>query len=161
MGIKINNINRLLARFNNIENIDLEPIITQATLLVEAQAKALVPNDTGNLMGTIHPQVLKKLANKTIEGRVYTSCEYAMYVEFGTGINGNGTYPYDIEKLKLEYRNTPWRYTPDGGDTFYFTFGQVAKPYMYPALERNKKKINKMVKNEITNLLEKQCKGGL
>lgn len=149
---------RLLSRLNNIANMDLEDTMRKATTLVHAQAKELAPKDTGVLRASIHMETKK--FTKTIQGRVFTSVQYAPYVEFGTGSKGSGTYPYAIEGLNLSYRDTPWVYTPDGGETFYRTEGQVAQPYMYPALKRNEKTIKAMFKEGVHTKLKSNCKGG-
>lgn len=132
--------------------------MVQATTLVHAQAKSLAPVDTGNLAGSIHMKVTNRGEN--LEGRVYTNLQYAPYVEFGTGIKGNGSYPYKVEGLNLSYRNTPWIFTPDGGETFYQTKGQIAQPYMYPALKQNEKYIKKLFKEGVNTKLKQNCKGG-
>lgn len=157
--VTVKNIDRLLKRLNKIAEMDLKEKIVEATKTVHAQAKSLAPRgDTGNLTGSIHMEVNEK--GNFIEGRVYTNLEYAAYVEFGTGIKGNGTYPYDIKGLKLAYRDSKWCYTPDGGETFIWTLGQVAHPYMYPALKQNEKYIKQLFKNAVKDILVKNCKGG-
>lgn len=154
----VKNVDRLLKRLNNIANMDLTSTMNKATLMVHAQAKTLAPADTGLLRGSIHQEVKKK--GKSVIGRVYTNVQYAPYVEFGTGSKGNGTYPYKPKGLSLTYRSTPWVYTPDGGETFYKTKGQVAQPYMYPALKRNEKAIRRLFKEEVKAKLKAECKGG-
>ena len=156
--VEIKNLDRLLKRFNNIANTDVKDTMVKATMLVHAQAKDLAPSNTGNLRGSIHQEV--KTRGKTVEGRVFTNVQYAPYVEFGTGTKGNGSYPYTIKGVSLNYRNTSWTYTPDGGETFYRTNGQIAQPYMYPALKRNEKTIKQLFKNEVKAKIDKQCKGG-
>lgn len=161
MGVKIKNTDRLLKRFNKVGNMDLKSVITDCTLLVEAQAKLLCPVDKGDLRGSIHPEV--KEVGKTIYGRVYTSKEYAPYVEFGTGPKGNGTYPYEIKGFTLKYRDTKWCYPStdeDGNSFFIWTKGQKAQPFMYPALESNKKYIQKKIDNAIKQHLSESCGGG-
>lgn len=130
--------------------------MSQATAVVHAQAKLLAPNDTGNLAGSIHMEV--KEGKNNIEGRVFTNLSYAPYVEFGTGSKGSGTYPYKIKNLKLSYRSTPWVYSPDGGESFYFTHGQVAQPYMYPSLKNNEKYIKGLFKDGTKDAIRKSCK---
>lgn len=154
----IKNVDRLLKRLTNIANTDVKDTMVKATLLVHAQAKTLAPADTDNLRGSIHQEVKQKA--KSVEGRVFTNVQYAPYVEFGTGSKGNGTYPYSPKGLNLTYRNTPWVYTPDGGETFYRTNGQVAQPFMYPALKQNEKTIKQLFKDEVKAKIDKQCKGG-
>lgn len=155
--VEIKNIDRLIQRLENVKTADLVPLINKATLIVEAQAKQLCKVDTGGLRASIHPDV--KVEGKTIIGKVYTAKEYAPYIEFGTGIKGNGSYPYEVEGLNLEYRDTGWVYTPDG-ENFYYTEGMVASPFMYPALHLNKDKINKLINSGYNELLRKSIGGG-
>lgn len=157
-SIDIKNINVLTKKLNNIANTKkVKETMGKATLLVHAQAKALAPvGETGNLAGSIHLKVIEN--GSQISGKVFTNLNYAPYVEFGTGSKGNGTYPN--KDLNLTYRSTPWVYTPDGGDNFYRTNGQVAQPFMYPAIKRNEKKIEKMFKEALHTDIKNNSKGG-
>ena len=152
-SIEILGVDNLVAKLNSISNADrVEDAVNQATLLVHGQAKALAPVDTGALAGSIRPKVIRK--GTTIIGKVYTNLSYAVYVEFGTGSKGKGSY--DNPNVTPTYRDTPWIYTPDGGETFYRTEGQVAQPYLYPALKMNEKKIRIL----LNNALRSDIKGG-
>lgn len=145
-SITIKGIDNLIHKLNNISKTEqVKETMNTAVLLVHGQAKTLAPVDKGNLKGSIHPKVITQ--GKTIIGKIYTNLSYAPFVEFGTGIKGNGTYPN--KNISLTYHSTPWVYTPDEGETFYYTEGQVAQPYMYPALKRNEKKIKAMFKEAI------------
>lgn len=155
--VTIKNIDRLTRKLNNIAEMELNNIMSKAVALVHGQAKALAPVDTGALAGSIHMDIVQKA--QVLEGRVYTNLEYAPYVEFGTGIKGDGTYPYKIEGLNLTYRDTPWGYF-DKDDNFVWTKGQVAQPFMYPALKENEKAIKKLFKNGVKTKLQESCKGG-
>ena len=129
--------------------------MNQAVLLVHGQAKLDAPTGvSGNLKGSIHPKVITQ--GEIIIGKVYTNLSYAPFVEFGTGIKGNGTYPN--KDIKLSYRDTPWVYTADGGETFYYTEGQVAQPYMYPALKQNEKRIKAMFKESVHTTIKNNSK---
>ena len=153
--ITINGIESLMHKLDNISKTEqVKETMNKAVLLVHAQAKALAPVDTGNLAGSIHPKVITK--GRTIIGKVYTNLSYAPFVEFGTGIKGDGTYPN--KKLVLTYRATPWVYTPDDGETFYHTEGQVAQPFMYPSIKRNEKKIKAMFKEALHTDLRNNSK---
>lgn len=145
-------INSLIKKFNNVSNLsEVKDTMVKAIVLVHAQAKTLAPaGNTGNLRGSIHQEVKEK--KNSIEGRVFTNVQYAPYVEFGTGSKGNGTYPK--KDISLSYRDTPWVYTPDGGENFYRTNGQVAHPFMYPAIKQNEKKIKNMFKEALKNNLK-------
>lgn len=151
--VTVKNVGKVTSHLNKIANMDLKDKMNIATALVHGQAKALAPVDTGNLAGSIHMKVTKRGNNW--EGRVYTNLQYAPFVEFGTGIKGDGTYPYKVKGLNLTYRDTPWVYTTDN-ENFYYTKGQVAQPYMYPALEQNKKNIRNIFKQKV----KEQLKGG-
>lgn len=130
----IKNVDKLLRKFNNLENIDITPIIGQAAIIVQKKAKALCPKDTGILRGSISVEVERQ--NKLFIGRVFTVIEYAKYVEFGTGIKGNGSYEYPVN---LTYHDT-WK-------------GMKAQPYMYPALIQSKKQVISFVKEEYNKAL--------
>ena len=149
-NITLLGVDSLKAKLTNIANAKaVEEAVNQATLMVHAQAKLLAPVDTGALAGSIHQNVSRH--GSEIIGKVYTNLSYAVYVEFGTGSKGKGTY--DNPNVTPTYRDTPWVYTPNGGEDFYYTEGQVAQPYMYPALKMNEKKIKAMIQ-------EAMIKGG-
>ena len=124
--------------------MEVKNAMKKALVLVHGQAKDLAPVDTGELAGSIHMEQKKTATGR--EGRVYTNLEYAMYVEFGTGVRGNGSYPYDIDGIDLAYKED-WQ-------------GMKAQPYMYPALKNNEKTILKIFKNDVKTNLTKCCKGG-
>lgn len=157
-NVTIKGIDRLTQRFNKIANMELRTAVNKATQLVHGQAKTLAPADTGQLRGSIHMQV--KDTGKEIQGRVYTNVEHAPYVEFGTGIKGNGTYPYQVEGLNLEYKNKGWAYYDEDKGEWIYTKGQKAQPYMYPALKQNEKTIKKILKDGVHTKLKENSKGG-
>ena len=63
-----------------IQNVEqaIDLALTASALLVEGQAKALCPVDTGNLRNSITHEVEKK------EARVGTNVSYGIYQELGT-----------------------------------------------------------------------------
>ena len=132
--------------------------MNEAAKLVHGQAKELAPVDTGDLAGSIHMQV--KASGDELQGRVYTNKEYAAYVEFGTGVTGNGTYPYKVKGLNLKYSNKGWAYYDEDKDEWIYTNGQEAQPYMYPALNMHKKTIEAILKQGVHTKLKENCKGG-
>ena len=142
--------------------MELRESMNRATQLVHGQAKDLAPTNKngggGLLRDSIHMQV--KDTGKELQGRVYTNCEYGAYVEFGTGVTGNGTYPYQVEGLKLEYKNKGWAYYDEDKDEWIYTKGQKAQPYMYPALKQNEKAIKKILKEGVHTKLKENSKGG-
>lgn len=154
-SITIKGIESLTRKLNNISKTEkVKETMNNAVLLVHGQAKILAPVDKGGLAGSIRPKVITE--GKKIIGKVYTNLSYAPFVEFGTGIKGSGTYPN--KNVTLTYRSTPWVYTPDDGETFYYTEGQVAQPYMYPAIKRNERKIKAMFKEALHTDLKNNSK---
>lgn len=134
--ITIKGTKELQNLLKNIGTAPLERTIKKVTVEVQGQAKALAPADTGTLRNSIK---MNYDSNKK-EGRVYTNNDYATYVEFGTGIRGNGSYPDSNKNLTY---NQNWK-------------GQVAQPYMYPALQHGKSLVTETLKQEIA----KEIKGG-
>ena len=134
--ITIKGTKELQNLLKNVGTAPVERTIKKVTVEVQGQAKALAPADTGTLRNSIK---MNYDSNKK-EGRVYTNNEYATYVEFGTGIRGNGSYPDSNKNLTY---NQNWK-------------GQVAQPYMYPALQFGKSKAQEILKQEIEN----EIKGG-
>jgi len=153
--IQILGVTRLLAKFERLEEIDMTEPVGKATALVQGSAKNNAAVDTGALRGSIHKEVARSANGSTI-GRVFTNLEYAPFVEFGTGKKGEGTYPYSIKGVSLEYRQTPWAFEKDGEKIW--TAGQVAQPFLFPAIKENEAKIKKLLRDEYTILLAKRMK---
>lgn len=112
----------------------LKQQVGKACALVEKSAKEKAPKDTGALRRSITSDVSEN--GNDIIGEIYTPLEYAPYVEYGTGLfaeNGNGR------------SDVPWSYKDDEGN-WHSTSGQHPHPYMRPALEENKEKILRYVK---------------
>ena len=117
-----------LERFINKDFGDyLKTAMMQATSFVQQSAQSKAPTDTGNLKRSIEIDIEEDGS----EGVVYTNVEYAPYVEIGTGIHSS----------KGTGRKTPWRY--HGSHGWVTTSGKKPQPFMKPAVDENKSKINK------------------
>lgn len=134
------NLDRLLSKFDNLQNIDLTEPLTKACLLVENDAKRKCPVDTGQLRASITHEI------EGTTGVVGTNVEYAPYVEYGTGKYASGPY-------EGKGRQTPWAYQDRETGEWIWTKGQVAQPYLEPALLENE--------NEIFRLFEEAIKEGV
>ena len=73
-------IDSIILKLENLADIDIEPILEKACLIVENDAKLGCPVDTGVLKSSITHVVEDEV------GMVGTNVEYAPYVEFGTGL---------------------------------------------------------------------------
>ena len=88
---------------------------------------------TGELLDSIDMEQGDVLTNGS-SYVVYTDCEWAPYVEFGTGIVGSENphpdtsiagWKYDVN----EHGDKGWVYYKDG--EFYWTKGMPSRPFMY------------------------------
>jgi HK97 gp10 family phage protein len=106
----------------------------RAIAVVERAAKEKAPKGTGELRRSISSRVEEE--GGVIKGIVFTPLEYAPYVEFGTGLfaeNGNGR------------KDVPWHYQDDEGN-WHTTSGMPPQPFMRPALNENRTKVLRLLR---------------
>ena len=143
VNILINGATQLNSRLERIKNVNpaLISAINKATVLVSGRAKYRCPVDTGALRNSIHTHPADADGN-TVKGVVYTAKEYAPYVEFGTG--RRGSYPYKT-KIALAYSSS--------------AAGQVAQPFLMPALLESKSNIQEMISKAVIKAAIANAKG--
>ena len=130
----IENLDKLISKLEKLD--DVNQAMEQACILVENEAKIKCPVDNGLLRNSI-THYIEDNPNELV-GVVGTNVEYAPYVEFGTGIYsslGNG-------------RQDRWKYKDAKGE-WHSTIGQHPQPYLQPALEENRREIEKMFKEQV------------
>lgn len=113
------------AFLNNGLPSHLRRAMVAACAQVQGTAVSRAPKDTGYLARSIDFDV----EEDGKEGVVYSNCEYAPYVEIGTGIHSS----------KGTGRKKPWRYKGKNG--WVTTSGNKPQPFMQPALDENKSSI--------------------
>lgn len=117
----------------------LEKALAKAGLKVSSDAKKnLTENksvDTGLLRASIHISRLQNTGKK-VGVAVGTNVEYAPFVEFGTGQRGASSNKNSEDAVSFDQK----------------TVGQVAKPFLWPALRTNRKAINEFVAEEMAKL---------
>ena len=135
MGVSVDS-SEVIAQLGNISSNVLPDAIKkaleQSCLIVEGDAKAKCPVDSGQLRQSINHKV------EDNAGWVSTNVEYAPYVHQGTGIfavNGDG-------------RKDRWCYKDEEG-VWHTTRGQQPNPFLERALDINKNKIKQIFKDEI------------
>lgn len=154
----VNGVQSLMRKFNELGS--MEPIVKKAVKkqaeVVRGVAVKLCPSNHGELRGSIYTKV-EQDAEATI-GSVYTTKSYAPYVEFGTGPAGQANHAGISPNVNVVYRQDSWWFQGDkvdpsdaekyhwpqsdnGEQTFYFTNGQPAQPFMYPALKSMEKRV--------------------
>lgn len=164
-----------------IEKLSLLPSRTQAeikkvamgtaTKKVQATAKRKAPGFQGDLRKSI--KTIVKLEGDSIVGTIYSNSDHATYVEFGTGPEGALNHAGISPNVNVSYRTEPWwipgsllsddavsRYNwliqklPDG-EHLYWTDGQKAQPFMYPALKENEDKLPIIFKRSVMEELRR------
>lgn len=117
--------------FSRLESVLVPKLIAavdQATELVLATSQQLVPVDTGDLVSSGGREVQWR-GTKIIGSVSYTSA-HASFVEFGTGLIGSGTYPFQLPQSGVpftgswvyDYKHQNWK-------------GHIAQPYLRPSLD--------------------------
>ncbi len=102
----------------NLET-NIEKKMTKLGLDALEEAQYRCPVDTGKLKNSLKVKT-ERVEKNRVETTLSTDVYYGAYVEFGTGRRGN--YPYSDE-LGLDLR-------------YGIIAGQVAQPYMYPAIKK-------------------------
>ena len=134
-NIKFENLDEVLDSIESLMDVErLDAALGKAAAIVEADAKKKAPKGDGTLRNSIASKV------EGYEGIVYTPLEYAPYVEYGTGLFAEEGGRTDV----------PWSYQDEEGE-WHSTSGMKPHPYMRPALEENRDKIVKILKEGLLN----------
>ena len=133
MAIKLEGADNVLSALNKIANTErLNTALGKCCALVELTAKKKAPKDTGELRRSITSKV------EDNQGIVFTTLEYAPYIEYGTGLFAENGGRKDV----------PWNYKDDKGE-WHSTSGMKPQPYMRPALDESRTKIIEALKEGI------------
>jgi len=119
ISVGFGNFERAVNKFEKHLIRQVKRVIAETAEKLVAQAKALAPVADGNLKSSIDVTY----AQGGLTAIVRVGAEYAVYVEYGTGIyavKGNG-------------RKDPWVYFKNG--RYYYTRGMKAQPFWNPSLE--------------------------
>ena len=139
MSIKFEGLDEILESLDDMADISgLEAAFGKACAIVERSAKQKAPKGTGELRRSIESRVEK--TDDEIQGVVFTTLEYAPYVEYGTGLFAEQQGRSDV----------PWSYQDEKGE-WHSTSGQKPQPYMRPALDENRETILRIIKEGLTN----------
>lgn len=112
-------------------------------------------NDTGRLLSTIAGYYNPHLNS----GFITVDCEYAVFIEFGTGTRGVGKpYPAGEVMAEVGYQymggtkyvtlldgRIGWYY-PAGDGTWKFTEGLPSRPFMYETVLEMHRKLDSLIK---------------
>lgn len=130
--VKVEGLDTILAKIDDIASgEDIIQRLGIACALVERAAKELAPKDNGELRRSITSKV------EGTTGIVFTTLEYAPYVEYGTGLFAEVAGRKDV----------PWCYQDEEGE-WHSTSGQKPQPFMRPALNQNRTEILKILEGK-------------
>lgn len=131
--IGLEDLDKKLAKMVDVKQMTQS--LGKACALVERSAKQKAPKGDGHLRRSI----TSKVDPVALEGIVFTTLEYAPYVEYGTGLfaeDGDGR------------KDVPWHYKDEKGE-WHTTSGMKPQPYMRPALNENRTQIVRILKEGI------------
>ena len=131
-------LDKKLSKMLSVE--DLEKALGKACAVVERSAKEKAPKGkTGDLRKFITSRI--EMQNGVPVGIVFSPLEYAPYVEYGTGLFAEEGGRQDV----------PWAYEDEETGELIWTSGQKPHPFMRPALNENREKIKRILKESISD----------
>ncbi len=176
--MSINNIDMLLKRLSRmdaeIQNDIMLKAIKRADIQIQKQARLLAPYNSRALQRSIKTN--EEVKGTKIIGSVYTNLDYAIYPEVGTGPVGQKNHEGISPVISPRYTQKGWmipvseisseeaemyHFKPvmkNGKIIGYYTMGQPARPYLYPAIKNQEKGLQKIVGKYITKRLKESCK---
>ena len=161
MKVEFEDLSRQMSELSRLP-AGLRGSIGRQIALVQASAKEEAPvRRFGSGGGELRQSILTQM--ETYSDRMvaicYTNKGYASYVEFGTGPNGEAHHAGISPDVHPVYKQRGWVIPADAmsveaaqsygfgiardGDKVigYYTRGQAARPFMYPALKNNEGEI--------------------
>ena len=162
-------------KLNNISDLTgtIEAAMRKEIRRVRNAAVAMCPANHGELRHSIRTDVTTE--NDAVIGICYTNNQYAAYVEFGTGPKGAANHSGISPNVHPTYVQKGWWFPGKGippadadryhwpkieteeGTPLYFTSGQAAQPFMYPALTSNEQ----IIKDNIAKAVQRKIKEGV
>jgi HK97 gp10 family phage protein len=173
-----NDFNNLINKLSKMDTKISQEVATtavkQAGVMVQSQARLLISSDSGSLARSI--KIKNEIDEKKAKSSVYTNSGHGPYYELGTGPNGEANHQGISPNVSPRYRQTGWMIPADAmtvdkaesygfrvayknGDVIgYYTRGQMARPFMYPALHDQEDKIMKNTERLFKKKLKEICK---
>lgn len=132
----------------------IQRLVDSGVAIAQTKVLEMDINDTGNLLNSISGYYSPTLN----AGFITVNCDYAVFVEFGTGIKGkNSPYPGTaMAEAGYQYMSgttyittkdgrVGWFYPADDG-TWRFTEGLPSRPFMYETALELENQLNKIVR---------------
>lgn len=103
---------------------EVRRIVVETAQIIQSEAKARAPVDSSNLRDSIEMEIF----DGGLKAVVRVTAEYAIYVEYGTGIYAEGPGGSRAKKI-------PWSYFSPKLGKWVTTSGMPAQPYWNPAVD--------------------------
>ena len=131
-------------KFNSIEAVVAG--VTDLANAIFDTSQELVAVDTGDLKAS--GAVAVEVSGNQVSAEVSYGTNHAMFSEFGTGVRGEGTYPYDLPQEGVpitgswiyDYKKQNWQ-------------GHPSHPYLRPALDAHRDDATEVVAQPIEDAL--------
>ena len=137
-------LQELQKRLRTIQNLDKDPRVDKAlgrgASMMQGQIKLLTPVDLGLLKNSIIWNHVKMM-----EYSIETNCEYALFVEFGTGKLGDPSVPHTSKES--------WVYYSDALKHFVTTHGQAPAAMFREGFELTHNQVTVYVKREVEEII--------
>ncbi len=145
IGVDVFNLESLTEAINQLRHINLTHGIRETLEDVRVKAEEIVREEiersgavgwTGELLSSVHSELNESDQSIT----VYVDADYAIYVEYGTGVVGASNPHPDATAAGYRYNvrgrneNEYWSFEKDG--KWYSTKGQEPKAFMLRAEQR-------------------------
>lgn len=141
-GVEFENLNELIVKLDNCENIDLRRPLLKVGNDIEVAAKQNCNGRFAQPTGTLKRSIRAELKG-TNSVEIGTNLEYGIYVERGTGL-----YAFDgVGRASTPEHPIPWTYRGSDG-LFHTTYGVRPRPFLIPAFNSKKYNIIKYIKEE-------------
>nr|DAY83166.1 MAG TPA: putative tail component [Caudoviricetes sp.] len=177
--MSIDRLDSLLKKIDRLEEIPsgaLRVSVARQIQTISGEAKLLCQENSGELRQSIHSY--SEVIEGGVRGTCYTTKKYAPYVEFGTGPEGEANHQGISPAITPSYVQHGWgipAYAIDRNDAvekyhfregvyedsngfqylYYYTNGQPAHPFMYPALKNNEDKVVKSLSADLQKEIKK------
>lgn len=142
MNIEFENVNELIVKLENCENIDLRKPLLKVGNDIEVAAKQNCNGKFAEPTGALKRSIRTELVGPS-SVEVGTNLKYGIYVEHGTGL-----YAFDGQgRASTPEHPIPWTYKGSDG-LFHTTYGVRPRPFLIPAFNSKKHNITKYIKEE-------------
>lgn len=176
-----NDFDSLYRKLEKLNNQELISMVSRAMSVTTSKLRSIAsdnaPVNRAEHGGELRRSIYSKVSSDkdTVTGEVFSNKEYAMYVEVGTGPNGEKEHPGISPNVTPVYRTTGWMIPAyslsmnaatvygfpvvkrSGEIIGYLTRGQKARPFLYPAIHDNEKALKNLFSRQIEKELRRFC----